>query len=629
MKAHGIANILCGATGGVHVYLSYVNSVFYYKANKNMLVNFSGTTLRMCSAVIMVGSAAVFVAGPAMTSYVPRCLAGLIMMDLSVHLMGEALIAPYNEFDRFEYGTVVAITVVIAVGGFMNGIAFGLIAVCATFILQSSKQVSVRGTLAGAAVRSNAFRNAQQRTQMHTMCAHQRMCVVQLQGNLFFANVQQVTSRVEKAVLQMQNGVRRRRRAVNARANAAAAYAAANDRSNGGDISSEGWHEAERQGSKRLGGFTSSCISPRAACIAAGSPVTPGARHSPNDDRVASIVGDTCYCIIDLSFVTHVDCTASLRLIKVCMTMYEQHQQLHQQAVQAEQQAVQAQHQQAASQARWLGQQNEVHNHVTVSGAAGAQLAKELFKQRAVEQDEAALKTLNRSGSTSDLEGRKSNPIVGKGVGLSGGDALCAVFQPPATNSRIQLARPATNSSPSNLYTPPTSQPGVLDMGTRGSLGGHRPTPSTEILGVPGGISDSTYERRGSNSSSVSAGNSRDDHDVGRRNSASKSFTGMVRTKLRKMTSSTRRDGGTSDSNGTDESMVATALVEFKKLQDVTDEMVRVKFYFAGATTAVRSQLEVVGTSMKIRWLHRHMHRDVNDALRYAEDQVNGASRDS
>jgi SulP family sulfate permease len=40
MKAHGIANMLAGATGGVHVYLSYVNSVFYYKANNKMIANF-------------------------------------------------------------------------------------------------------------------------------------------------------------------------------------------------------------------------------------------------------------------------------------------------------------------------------------------------------------------------------------------------------------------------------------------------------------------------------------------------------------------------------------------------------------------------------------------------------------
>ena len=80
-----------------------MNSVFYFKANKKMLLNFSGYALRCCSTVLLCLTAVVFVAGPAMTSYVPRCLAGLIMFDLALHLVGEALVTPYHEFDRWAH----------------------------------------------------------------------------------------------------------------------------------------------------------------------------------------------------------------------------------------------------------------------------------------------------------------------------------------------------------------------------------------------------------------------------------------------------------------------------------------------------------------------------------------------
>ena len=37
MKAQGWANLASGLTGGVHVYLSYSNSVFYWKCNPRMI----------------------------------------------------------------------------------------------------------------------------------------------------------------------------------------------------------------------------------------------------------------------------------------------------------------------------------------------------------------------------------------------------------------------------------------------------------------------------------------------------------------------------------------------------------------------------------------------------------------
>jgi hypothetical protein len=629
----------------------------------------------------MLLTAAVFIAGPAMTSYVPRCLAGLIMMDLSVHLMMEALVTPYNEFDRFEYGTVVAITVVIAVGGFMNGIAFGLIAVCATFILQSSKQVSVRGTLAGAAVRSNAFRNAQQRNQMHTMYAAQRICVVQLQGNLFFANVQQVTSRVERAVKQMQNGVRRRKRAVTARATAAAAYAAATnaDRS---DLSSNGWREAEgvaKQGVvKRTAGSVgfkagSMPLSPRVPAHMMGGmqPMSPRG-CSPREEEHASMVGDTCYCIIDLSFVTHVDCTASLRLIKTCMSMYEQQQTLHQQAMRAQQQAAQAEKQQAAQAHQNLAQQQQQYNHTTVSGASGAQLAKELFQYRTAEggrQGEAA--SLKRTGSIDHLHmqsGRRSAP--------AGGESLRSIFQ-DSENGYIPHA-----GSPSPVGGADCTGANMMDCtGTdytdvdNGPMDNDRPvliladlahdtgkthatTPSygaTEggaspllnaaeieletFTGRQNPTADSSLSqnslhgslRRRQNSTASSVGSAATDEEGGK--GKGKWSMQKVRTKLwNNLTSNKKEAHVTSEERNED--AVSAAVEEFRvKVQEAADEMVRVKFYFAGATTAVRSQLEVVATSMKVSWLHRHMHRDVNDALRYAEDQIiyeavnkNGAS---
>jgi hypothetical protein len=87
----------------------------------------------------------------------------------------------YNQFDALEYGTVVAISAVIAVFGFLWGLGFGLGAVSLAFIVQSSKQQSVLSSLSGVVVKSNMHRTKSQKKKLTKFCARHRVCVIQLQ----------------------------------------------------------------------------------------------------------------------------------------------------------------------------------------------------------------------------------------------------------------------------------------------------------------------------------------------------------------------------------------------------------------------------------------------------------------
>ncbi|CAN0469398.1 unnamed protein product, partial [Discosporangium mesarthrocarpum] len=113
------------------------------------------------------------------------------MMTLGLDLIRDALWESRPRMDVFEYHSVAIITVVIAWQGFISGIAAGGILACTTFVLQSSRNSVVRATFSGSSARSNTLYAGRHREKLER--CERRIHVVQLQGNVFFANVQQVS----------------------------------------------------------------------------------------------------------------------------------------------------------------------------------------------------------------------------------------------------------------------------------------------------------------------------------------------------------------------------------------------------------------------------------------------------
>ncbi|CAM9221690.1 unnamed protein product [Chrysoparadoxa australica] len=189
IKAHGWANLISGAMGSVHNYLSYSNSVFYFNCGgRGVLAQWlvGGITMLM------------FLVGPSLITYVPRCEAGLVMMTLGFDLVRDALVESRGMLDRFEYSSVVIITLVIALEGFMGGIAAGGVLACATFVLQTARVNAVRAVFTGNDVKSNTLYSGKE-GEMLTH-SQQNVHVVQLQGVIFFGNIQKVVQKIKQQV---------------------------------------------------------------------------------------------------------------------------------------------------------------------------------------------------------------------------------------------------------------------------------------------------------------------------------------------------------------------------------------------------------------------------------------------
>eukprot|EP01041_Mallomonas_annulata_P006305 gene6306-12761_t len=189
----GMGNILAGLVGSPHNYLSYANSILFYK---------SGGQGKGSQIAVTVSTVLLFLIGPTVLNFVPRILAGVIMLHLGSDLIHAAVFASRTSLDTLEYTSVLAVMAVVSVMGFVSGIAAGVMAACVTFVVQASQESNIRGVFTGDAVRSNTSWPARYRAKLEAAMASSRIIVIQLQGHLFFGNIQHVMKGISKIVVE-------------------------------------------------------------------------------------------------------------------------------------------------------------------------------------------------------------------------------------------------------------------------------------------------------------------------------------------------------------------------------------------------------------------------------------------
>ena len=100
-----------------------------------------------------------FCVGPNVVHFVPRCMAGCILMHMGVGLIVEALYDSLDSFDRYEYGSVLLITLVMTFYGMTPALAVGALCAATTFTLQVGNHVTpIRREMRGRSLRSSLWR---------------------------------------------------------------------------------------------------------------------------------------------------------------------------------------------------------------------------------------------------------------------------------------------------------------------------------------------------------------------------------------------------------------------------------------------------------------------------------------
>jgi len=180
LKAHGYSNGLVGLFGGLQNYMAYTQSIMYYK---------SGGNGKSSSLAVALLTTVLFFVGPSIASFMPRCMAGTLLFHCGLDLFVEGVYDSFGKYDIIEYTGILAIAFVMTLFGMEAALGAGAVSALLTYAIQSvAYPKPIRGEMTAATLRSSALNRSPSAFEIldNNETGRLRICVIQLQGHLFF-----------------------------------------------------------------------------------------------------------------------------------------------------------------------------------------------------------------------------------------------------------------------------------------------------------------------------------------------------------------------------------------------------------------------------------------------------------
>jgi len=196
LMAHGYSNMLAGLLGGIQNVMTYSVSVLFYK---------SGGKSRAAQVVLIFGMMVLFVVGVAIIPYIPKCMAGTLLLHIGMDLFLEGLYDSIGEYDTIEYGGILVIAVVMTLKGMTPALIAGIIVAMTTYALQSIQNLDPIFNITNAStLRSSAWTRPPEALAVldSASSGRARIMVIQLQGNLFFGNAVDMGDTIKDALVR-------------------------------------------------------------------------------------------------------------------------------------------------------------------------------------------------------------------------------------------------------------------------------------------------------------------------------------------------------------------------------------------------------------------------------------------
>ncbi|KAG8875939.1 hypothetical protein FRB97_004616 [Tulasnella sp. 331] len=187
LVAHGISNGLAGLLGTVPNYLVYVNTLMFYRV---------GGGSRISGLLLAAGTAILLVVGTAPIGFIPIMLVGALIFVLGIDLIKEALWDTRHRTSRSEYVTILAIMVCMSLWDFVTGVLFGIVLACFFFVIQSSRERSIRALYSGSSSSSAVRRPSAHREYLRAV--GKQTAIMRLQGFLFFGTINHVEDTIRR-----------------------------------------------------------------------------------------------------------------------------------------------------------------------------------------------------------------------------------------------------------------------------------------------------------------------------------------------------------------------------------------------------------------------------------------------
>jgi sulfate permease, SulP family len=195
LMAHGYSNALSGMFCGLQNVMTYSCSVLFMKSGGHGKA--SCLTIAFLTGVL-------FVYGPAIAVFFPRCMAGTLLLHLGLDLFLEGVYDSYRNFDRLEYAGIWFITITMTTFGMTAGLVAGVLSALSTHAIQSITHLNPIFRIRSASTlrSSGSWCRTEKAVALldDPQTGRARIMVVQLQGHLFFGNVSEMTDHVKRTL---------------------------------------------------------------------------------------------------------------------------------------------------------------------------------------------------------------------------------------------------------------------------------------------------------------------------------------------------------------------------------------------------------------------------------------------
>ncbi len=182
----GAANLVAAGLGG------YVSCI---SLSRTTLTYAAGGRSRLCGLAVAAISALMLAVDPSFLAYIPKFVLGGLLLYLGASLMYEWLVDAARRISVVEYGSLLAIAILIVQVGFIAGVLIGVIIGCATFAVSASRVDAVKFTFDGSEYRSTLDRGPD---ELAILTAHGREIQgMSLQSYLFFGSANRLYERVK------------------------------------------------------------------------------------------------------------------------------------------------------------------------------------------------------------------------------------------------------------------------------------------------------------------------------------------------------------------------------------------------------------------------------------------------
>ena len=189
LRVAGFANILSGLGGGL---------VGFHALDLSTLCSRVGMRSRLPGLVASVICAGMLFVGSPLLAFFPQPILGGLLLFLGLDFLVEWVIDGWFKLSRTDYAVVLLILVVIGATDFLIGVGVGLVTMIALFVLNYSRINVVHCALSGAEITSNVRRCAYHQRQLAELGQH--ICVLELQGFIFFGTANALLERIRARV---------------------------------------------------------------------------------------------------------------------------------------------------------------------------------------------------------------------------------------------------------------------------------------------------------------------------------------------------------------------------------------------------------------------------------------------